>query len=1292
MFLSKIKNNIYIIYTLIFIITLGVILITVQRQTNDIVSELTLNRARTAKKELVSYLDELEKRALPISELIASRQTIIDNIKNDDYDAIKRILLDYSASIDIISVCDPSGIILCRSYDDSYGEDVSSQQNIAQVLRTGIKSSSITFMPNGILAVYASAPIYDEDTLLGVVNCHFDLTKNDCLDEFKTQTGCEATIFLGSERIATTIKNQNGDRIIGTYADQAVADAILIHKNEYYLDIIDIHGGMYGVHYTPLIADNQTVGMLFTGVNVDATLVRQRNMNTWILVASLFGIIVAAGFGIISNTFARKHARAILELSEKTREADEYSQLLLDATPISCALWDDKYHIINCNEETLKLFKVKDKEDFNNHYFKSLSPEFQLNNENSHDLSIRYIKKAFEDGFFRTEWMHKTSDGTPLPCEVTLVRVKHRDEYLVAAYTRDLTEQKRSREQNDLQLARLKVVVNASKLGLWDMEVVKGDPVNPENDFMWSDEFRHMLGYSNENDFPNILSSWSNLLHPDDKEKTIDAFAKHLLDTSGNTPYNVEYRLLKKNGEYSYYHTAGETIRDKDGNALRVMGALKDITEAKNALIRLEETVKERTAEIQALAHWYRSILDAIPLPITVTDADMNWTFVNTAVEELLGKKREDMYGKPCSNWNSNICNTDTCGIACAKRGLRQTYFTQHDSSYQVDVEILKEEDGNIAGFIEVVQDITKIEAMAVKQAEAEEASKAKSSFLANMSHELRTPMNSIIGFSELALDGEVTPRTKEYLSMIMENSKWLLQLINDILDISKIESGNMSLEHIPFDLHELFTACKTIIEPKTIEKNIDLHFYAEPFIGKKLVGDPMRLRQVLFNLLSNSVKFTSTGAVKLAAVVLNSCDEIVKLRFEVKDTGIGMTKEQIDKIFEPFVQADISTTRKFGGTGLGLSICRSIVELMGSKLVIESEPGSGTKISFDVDLNVTDADENTFKNESNVNDIEKPLFEGEILICEDNQMNQRVIVEHLARVGLNAKIAEDGQKGIESICKRMEKGMKPYDLIFMDIHMPVMDGIEATPKILELGLGTPIIAMTANVMKNDMELYKKIGMTNYLGKPFTSQELWRLLLKYLKPVGLSETPSNKQETADNKLQFQLKSDFVKSNQNTVIRIIGAIQDGDIKTAHRIAHSLKSNAGLLGKTTLQNAAAEVEKSLKNEENNMTDAQMDLLKTELDIVLDEFKPYLTENNGHTEVPSNRLTPDDVRELFEKLEPLINSGSPDCLHYTDQLRQVPGTNKIIEKMEDFYFTAAADDFAVIKKSMEAKQWII
>ncbi|MCL2209357.1 MAG: ATP-binding protein [Treponema sp.] len=573
---------------------------------------------------------------------------------------------------------------------------------------------------------------------------------------------------------------------------------------------------------------------------------------------------------------------------------------------------------------------------------------------------------------------------------------------------------------------------------------------------------------------------------------------------------------------------------------------------------------------------------------------------------------------------------------------------------------------------------------------DAEAMSLSKSVFLANVSHEIRTPMNSIVGFSELALDGETSFKTKDYLNKIQTNAQWLLQIINDILDISKVESGKLDIENIPFDMHELFSSCRTLIMPKAVEKGISLYFYVEPSIGKKPLGDPTRLRQVLVNLLSNAVKFTNTGMVKLQAVLKNMRDKTITMYFEVKDSGIGMTPEQIKKIFDPFVQAETDTTRKYGGTGLGLTITKTIVELMGGTLSVESTYGVGSKFSFELTFDTINInDEEMFERKIVLNELKKPRFEGEVLLCEDNVMNQQVICEHLSRVGLKTVVAENGKIGLDLVKSRHDNKEKMFDLIFMDMHMPVMDGLEASTKIMEINKDIPVVAMTANIMATDREIYKMSGMYDCLGKPFTSQELWRCLMKYFTPITTGISQKNSTLETDIEFQKSLQSLFVRNNHTKYAEIINAIEEGDIQLAHRMAHSLKSNAGQIGKTILQRAAAVVEANLKEGKNKVTHEHLKHLETELTMVLNEFSPMLREAGDFSDFGGS-IAQLELFNLFEKLGILLKSGNPECRSLKSNLRLLPVDNELknilIQQMDDFDFTAAFLTLEKIKEGIK------
>ena len=499
----------------------------------------------------------------------------------------------------------------------------------------------------------------------------------------------------------------------------------------------------------------------------------------------------------------------------------------------------------------------------------------------------------------------------------------------------------------------------------------------------------------------------------------------------------------------------------------------------------------------------YRATIDDF-----INEEDYDFSFYPQHAEQLISERDIIFNTIPRDSKIYNVSNPDLCALLEIPIHIEGEFFgiinidQEFTEKYQQErVWTLEEQTFAHSLGDMITLAITGAERRKARLA-ADAASKSKSVFLANMSHEIRTPMNSIIGFSELAMDNQIPPVVKEYLSKILQNSKWLLQIINDILDISKLESGSMELENIPFYMPELFESCRTVILPQAIEKGLILHFYAEPSTGKVLLGDPLRLRQALVNLLSNAVKFTNSGIIKLFSEITTRTEDTVSMRFVVKDSGIGMSPAQIKKAFSPFLQAEAGTTRKYGGTGLGLAITKEIVEAMGGTLNVESTPEVGSKFSFEIVFDtMDDTEKENFEEKIILNEVKRPTFEGDVLLCEDNVMNQQVICEHLARVGLKIFIAENGKSGVEMVQKRKDEGRKQFDLILMDIHMPVMDGLEAAERILAMNPEIPIIAMTANVMDQDRKLYKKKGMNDYVGKPFTSQELWRCLMKYLKPV-----------------------------------------------------------------------------------------------------------------------------------------------------------------------------------------------
>jgi CheY-like chemotaxis protein len=393
------------------------------------------------------------------------------------------------------------------------------------------------------------------------------------------------------------------------------------------------------------------------------------------------------------------------------------------------------------------------------------------------------------------------------------------------------------------------------------------------------------------------------------------------------------------------------------------------------------------------------------------------------------------------------------------------------------------------------------------------------------------------------------------------------------------------------------------------------------------------------------------------------------------------MTPEQLERIFDPFAQAESGITRKYGGTGLGLAITKFIIEMMGGNLSVESTPDVGSKFSFELTFDTITVDSQGIIDGTKIvlGEMKKPAFEGEILLFEDNVMNQHVICEHLTRVGLKSVVAKDGKIGLDILQQRISSNEKLFDLILMDIHMPEMDGLETSERIGLLNTGIPIVALTANIMLHDRELYKSKGMNEYLGKPFTSQELWRCLMKYFTPVQWKT--ENKDEKAEEELRQKLINNFINSNRNKHEEIKQAIASGDIKLAHRLAHTLKSNAGQLKENRLQQLSENIENSLKDGKNLVTPEQIASFEKELNAVLLKLTPAADELSEVLDISS-----DTALSLLGELEPMLKNGDSDCLALIKDLRMIPESGELIRQIENFDFKPALETLNRLRAKIE------
>ncbi len=608
---------------------------------------------------------------------------------------------------------------------------------------------------------------------------------------------------------------------------------------------------------------------------------------------------------------------------------------------------------------------------------------------------------------------------------------------------------------------------------------------------------------------------------------TIDEKVAEILTKGGI--FTLEMQQIRKDGTIFWARIIIQAL-DIENPSSGILGILQDITlerEAKNILIESKHQIEESHRLLEQQSNYLQGVKDRLKLATQAAQIGIwVWEFSSDSIEwDYLMHQFYDAPSDAVINynfWKSRVHPEDIARVEdkLAKAKACNTIFDETFRIVLPDSRIRHIAAGSIIEFnqqgkpirmVGINRDVTEVREQEDKLMQArlaaETANSAKSAFLANMSHEFRTPMNAIIGLSSLVLGTELTAQQRDYLSRVVNASKSLLYLIDDILDYSKIEAGHLKFEYIAFRLWDVIGDTINIFKIKLEEKNLKLVTIVDPNIPDYLVGDSLRLGQVLKNLVGNAVKFTQHGEIGIKVSLEPTSDpSTIMLHFAVRDTGIGIAQERTQQLFSPFTQADVSITKKFGGTGLGLSISKRIVELMQGELSVSSEEGKGSTFSFTayfghVDMqNITESLVMLRHDGANLiadySRLAAPIQGADILVVEDDEASQIVMRDYLYKLGLNVFIANNGREAIEYINRQ------PFDIVLMDLQMPVMGGFEATRIIRDLpeGKSIPIIATTASVRLDAMPFCIDVGINDIVPKPIDPKILLQCLLKWISP------------------------------------------------------------------------------------------------------------------------------------------------------------------------------------------------
>lgn len=749
---------------------------------------------------------------------------------------------------------------------------------------------------------------------------------------------------------------------------------------------------------------------------------------------------------------------------------------------------------MECNPASYRLYGCASEEELLGKNLQDFSPPVQPDGQDSAASIARIVGKVLKCGNLRFEWRHRRPDGSGFDADIRLTRIDLPEGPAIQAIVRDITERKRSEAALRLGKQRLKMALDAADAGTWESVPATGE-------FFASERALSIHGMPP--DAPMNHEKAMAAIYLEDRAK-VEAIFRRSAETGES--FRQEYRVQLADGSIRWLQSSGEMHTELDPP--RIIGLVLDITRQKKLQLALRQSEQR-----------YRSLFESSLDGVAVVDMKGRIRHANRAYQDMLGYSQEELGNMTFQQFTPLRWHEAERGIIRERLlptgdsgEYEKEYIRKDGRIFPVSLRAwpLRDANGEISEMCGIVRDITERKrlntALAQAKEEAERANRAKSLFLANMSHEIRTPIAAILGLTDLCLHENPTQRQSGFLDKIKRASDTLLHLVNDILDFSKVEAGKLELLQEPFCLSELLDNVACILETDALGKGLTLSFLPPPALEHALLGDRHRLSQVLINLVGNAIKFSPNGRVEVETAIESKDAAQIVLSFSVRDQGIGIAPEVLAKLFQPFVQAEASTTRTYGGTGLGLALSKRLAETMGGRIWAESAPGQGSAFHFTARFGIGERTlETTERAQARVFDgaAVARLRDREILVVEDNEINQLVIRELLQRAGCRVRLAENGAQALSEV-DRSEP-----DAVLMDCQMPVMDGFEATRalRMQERHRDLPIIALTANAMESDRQMCLEAGMNDFVSKPASLEDLVAALARSIRPAARTAKP-----------------------------------------------------------------------------------------------------------------------------------------------------------------------------------------